>query len=90
MFTPEIEVVATAVAKVVKASKKFAKAEFDAAALQLAEDAEKRGIEFQQYAANLGRISNVSAVRQELEQAGIIHKAKTESAFTIAVAKAMA
>lgn len=85
MFTPEIEVVANAVAQAIKSSKKFGKAEFDVASAILAKQAEESKTPFGQFSANIGRISNVSAVRQELEQSGILPKAQTTSAFTQAV-----
>ena len=75
-----IEVVATAIALAIKDSGKF-RAEEQKTALRYiaAESAPEELVE------NIGRIGNVSAVRQELEKSGIIKGSESDSALCRAI-----
>lgn len=81
-----LEVVADAIARSgCKTSKKFAKPEFDAALKYIGGNSDPDDL-----LDNVGRIANISAVRQELEKGGILPTAQSDSALIRAVKAALA
>lgn len=78
----ELEVVAEGVARAIRGSRKFATAEHEAALKWICANSAPASL-----ASNIARIGNVSAIRQDLEKAGLVNG--TTSAFAVAVGNAL-
>jgi hypothetical protein len=81
----EIEITAMAVAQAIRSTGKFGKAEHEAAMDYITAECEDKD----DMRAGLSRLGNVSAVRQELEKAGVIKGNHSDSVFVLHVKKAI-